>query len=236
MRIDQSDLRQLNRNLDNLRADLPNMNRLALNDMAFAVLAENKTLMRRVFDNPVPYTLHAFFVRKATLQNQTAVVQRKDKPVGRHYLEVQQAGGRRPQTGLERLLSRRLKYEGIIHSVLPARAARRNRYGNLSSGQIQQVLSAVKAQGDAQQNTTAVSRRRAGRRRAEYFVPRSDSSLSAGVYERRGGRIRKVLAFSDSVPSYSARFPMEEHGQEVAARVAGEAFNRAFDRTMGRRV
>lgn len=236
MRIDASDLRNLNRNLDNLRTDLPRMNAWALNDMAFEVFRENKKLMARVFDNPVPYTLNAFFVRKATPQSPVATVQRKDKPVGKHYLEVQQQGGRRPQTGFEKLLSRRLKYEGIIQSVLPTRAARRNRYGNISPGLIQQVLSSVKAQGDAYQNTTAASRRRAGKRRAGYFVPQAESALSPGVYERRGETIRKVLAFSDAVPSYSARFPMEDHGQQVATAAAPAAYDRALTRTLKAKI
>ncbi|WP_353472336.1 hypothetical protein PVT71_13665 [Salipiger sp. H15] len=236
MRIDASELRSLNRNLDNLRTDLPKLNAWALNDMAFAVFGENRKLMARVFDSPVPYTRNAFFVRKASPQTQVATVQRKDKPVGRHYLEVQEAGGRRPQTGFEKLLSRRMKYEGIIQSVLPTAAARRNRYGNLSPGLIQQVLSAVRAQGDAHQNTTAAARRRAGRRRAGYFVPQAESALSPGVYERRGETVRKVLAFSDTVPSYSARFPMEEHGRQVATAAAPAAYERALWRVLKAKI
>lgn len=236
MQIDQSSLRQLYRNLDNLRQDVPRVNAWALNDMAFAVHRENKALMKRVFDNPVPYTLNAFYVRKATPQVQTATVLRKDRIQGQHYLEVQQDGGPRKQTGFEKLLSRRLKYEGILQSVLPTKSARRNRYGNLSQGLIQQVLSAVQSQRDSAQNTTAESRKRAGKRRAAYFVPQADSSLSPGVYERRGKTIRKMLAFSDTVPTYSARFPMEEHGRKVASAEAAPAFDRALSRAVKARV
>lgn len=213
---------------------LPEVSRLALNDMAFEVHAENKNLMRRVFENPTPFTLNAFWVRKATLDDLTATVERKTLARGRHYLEVQSEGGQRGNTGYERKLKSRLKYEGLIHAVVPTKALRRNRYGNVSAGMMNRILSSVQAQDDRAANTTARSRARAGARRAEYFVPKVDSSLSAGIWERRGRKIRKVLAFSQAVPSYQERYPMEKHAAKIAGKKAPDAVERALARALSR--
>lgn len=215
------------------RKALPMATRWALNDMAFAILEQTGELADEVFDRPTRWTKNAFFVRKATLQDMTAVVERKTAQRGRHYLEVQQEGGRRPQTGLERLLSRRLAYSGLIAAVLPTDNMRKDRHGNMSRGAVQRIISNLQASGDAAQNTTQASRARARGRRAEYFVPRDGSSLSPGVYERgtRGG-IKKMLAFSETVPNYSARYPMEERGRDTAETMAEPSFRRALARAL----
>lgn len=231
--IDPADLARLSQRFRDIDDRLmPEMNRLALNDMAFKVHAENKELMRRSFNNPTPWTLNAFFVRKATRGYLVAEVLRKDAQRGRHYLETQQTGGKRGLTGLERLFKERLKYDGLIVSVLPTKALRKNKYGNVAKSRMQQIISGVQAQGDATQNTSVASRKRSKGKRAEYFVPKADGKLSAGVYERKGDKIAKVLAFSDKAPTYRKRFPMEKHAERVATDAAPIATERAFNRVM----
>lgn len=236
MRFDQRDLAAIDKALAIIGTRrAAEISRLGLNDMAFDVLRQNKVLMSGVFDNPTRFTLNAFFVRKATTQSLSATVERKTVQSGRHYLETQQDGGARKMAGFERLLSRRVAYSGIIQSVLPTKRLRKNRYGNIASGRLQQILSGVRAQGERHQNTTAASAKRNKGKRAEYFVPNDGSALSPGVYQRKGKKISKVLAFSAVVPSYSARFPMEAHAATVAAAGAADAFSRAFSKTMRRR-
>ncbi len=234
--VNAGDLARVASRLDALNSRVfPEASRLALNDVAFKVMYENRDLMKRVFDNPSPWTLSAFFVRKATLANMSATVERKTNQAGRHFLEVQSDGGKRPLTGLERLLTSRLKYNGLIQAVLPSKHARKDRRGNVSRGQINQILSAVQAQGDSAANTTKASKSRArNRNRAAYFVPRTDSKLSPGVYQRKGDDIKKMLAFSDVAPTYDLRFPMEEHAQKVAAAEIEPAFERAFRTALAR--
>lgn len=234
--LNASDLRALEHKLNDIdRRVMPKAARWALNDVAFEILAENKDLMRRVFDNPTPFTLNAFYVRKASLSDLNAVIERKRFPASRHYLEVQSEGGARRKTGVERLFTQRLRYEGLIQAVVPTKSLRRNRYGNIAPGTLQRIISGVRAQGDGAQNTTAASRARANAgssRRAEYFVPRADSALSPGVYQRKGEKLTKVLAFSEVAPSYSKRFPMEAHAEKVARDRIELAFDRAFARAM----
>lgn len=229
--IDRADLGNLMRRFREIeRRHLPDVTRWALNDMAFAVHAENKQLIDRVFDNPTRFTRNAFWVRKATRSNPVAVVERKRMVVGKHYLEVQQEGGPRGQTGLERALTRRLAYEGLIQSVLPA-SIRTNAAGNMSPGTVQRMLSGVGAQLDRAQNTTEASRKR-NPRRARFFVPDADSHLSPGVYAVRAGNLTKMVHFSERAPTYAARFPMEEHAEKVAERAAPEAVERALRRSL----
>lgn len=234
--LNKSDVRKFEQRLKDIeQRAMPKAARWALNDVAFDVLFANRDLMKRVFDRPTPFTLNAFYVRKATTENLNAVVERKTLVSRRHYLEVQNEGGRRKMTGVERLLSQRLKYSGLIAAVLPTKNLRRNAYGNVAPGTLQRILSGVRAQGDSAQNTTGASRARAnasGRRRAEYFVPSPESALSAGVYERSGKKLKKVLAFSEATPSYSQRFPMEENAASVAEERIEPAFERAFERVM----
>ena len=136
---------------------VPMAARWALNDVAFEVLAENRKLMQEVFDRPTPFTLNAFYVRKATLTDLTAVVERKRAQAGRHFLEVQSDGGPRKMTGVERLMTQRLKYSGLIAAVLPTKHLKRNQYGNVAPGVLNRIISGVQAQGDSAANTTADS-------------------------------------------------------------------------------
>lgn len=229
--IDRADLGNLMRRFREIETrHLPDVTRWAMNDMAFKVHRENKQLIDRVFDRPTRFTRNAFWVRKATRSSLVAVVERKDHLAGKHYLEVQQEGGRRGDTGLERRFYWGLAYEGLIQSVLPA-SIRKNAYGNMAPGAVQRMLSGVKAQRDRYQNTTEASRKR-NPRRARFFVPDADSHLSPGVYAVRAGNLTKMVHFSERAPTYAKRFPMEEHAEKVAARAAPEAVERALRRSL----
>ncbi|PTW45684.1 hypothetical protein [Rhodovulum kholense] len=212
-----TDLRKLAATLRDVeRKQLPYAAMLALNATGEAVLDENKTLMQRVFDRPTRWTLNAFFLRRATKRSLEATVERKDAPRGRHYLEVEEQGGPRPKTGIERLIIGNVATEQHIEAVVPARGAKLNAFGNLPAGQIQRALSNIGAQQDRAQNSTDRSRKRS-RGAAQYFVPKP-GQLSPGVWKRQGSRISKFLSFTDASPRYAPRFDMQGHGRAVAVR------------------
>lgn len=180
------------------------------------------------FDRPTRFTKKAFRVQRASKRDLTASILRKDMVAGRHYLEVQEEGGARPQTGLEKLLARRLNYGGIVQSVIPAKGARLTAAGNWSPGQRNQVLSAIKAQRDERTNTTKASKaRKTGR--SGYFVPRDGSKLSPGVYQRMArGKVKKILHITDRVATYQKRFHFYERVSiRVNRKLAGH-----FDRRL----
>lgn len=219
----QARTRQFRREMDRNRRKVAFATKDALNDAGADAIEAVQDHMKRVFDRPTRWTLNAFWLRRASTQRQVARIERKSFAGRRFYLEVQASGGGRPQTGLERLMSSRLAYAGNIVAVTPAAGARRNRYGNMSPGQIQRILSAVQAQGDARQNTTAASKAR-GKRTEQYFVPRPGSRLSPGVWRRRGNKLTKVLHFTERAPQYRKRF----HFERVAHNAAAATFRAHF--------
>ena len=192
----------------------------ALNDTAHEVATDALAdEMRRAFDRPTRFTLQAFRFDRATKHRLVAVVQPKDRIGGRHYLYVQKDGGDRPKTGLERMLGSTLRYGGIIYAVTPAAGMRLDGNGNMSRGHLNQIISGIQANRDRTANTTAASRAR-NPGRAQYFVPRPGSRLSAGVWMRTaGGQLIKVLHFTSAMPSYEPRFDFAAAAERRALRV-----------------
>lgn len=227
------DDRELRRRLTGIaKKQMPFAASRALNATGYDILEENKNLMRNVFDNPTPWTLNAFMVKRATKNHLTVSVERKTAVGRRFYLDVQKAGGARKQTGIESLFEHNLPFAGQINAVIPTRNIRRNKYGNVSPAAMQRILSGVKVQRDKMQNSTRASAKRSRGRRAFYFAPKAGSRLSPGVWERRGRRIRKVLAFTKVMPKYTAKFPMEKHARGVAVRVFAPHFKRELHRAV----
>ncbi|MFG6080970.1 hypothetical protein ACEUZ9_001585 [Paracoccus litorisediminis] len=187
----------------------------ALNDTAKDVLTHVQDRMQAVFDRPTRYTLNAFTIRGARPNRLEAEVKERPSVGRRHYLKTQEFGGARGRTGLEGLLDARLAYDGIITAATPASGAKLDAYGNWSSGQRNQALSAVQAQRDKSSNTTAKSHSRK-RKRAGFFVPRANSKLSPGIWKRDpDGSINKVLHFTRGMPVYDERLGFFDGAAEV---------------------
>lgn len=226
--IDRRSLADFNRNLSDIeRKQLPFAAAVAVNKTAREVIAHLKERMEVVFDRPTPFTKNAFELKPAaTRQSAEATVTEKPMQGRRHYLKVQELGGPREQTGLEKLLSMKAAWGGVIQSVIPATGstfdnARLDRYGNWSSGERNQVLSALGAQRDTRSNTTAASRKRA-KSRATYFVPKH--GLAPGVYRRKApGEIPvRVLKFSSDRPSYPKLLGFMDGTEEIFRQRIGE--------------
>lgn len=178
-----------------------------------------KATMKRVFDRPTPYTLRGTMTRPATKQKLVASVGFRDfagkgTPAGK-YLRPQIEGGPRRSKKSERLL----RQAGLLRSneyIVPSKAIRLNRYGNITGGQMQKIISGLRAQNDQHQNRTARSARG---KAAGYFVPNQGSKLPRGVWERRGKKIKPLLIFVKR-PTYQKRLP----------------FNKIIKRTVERRM
>lgn len=205
----------------------------ALNDTAKDVLKHMQGRMEVVFDRPTRFTKNAFQVGPWAKKS-SPVVEVKERPSvePRHFLKVQESGGARPKTGLERLMTSRLAYEGDIQAVVPASGARLNSFGNWSPGERNQVLSAVQAQGDARTNTSDASKAR-NKTRAGYFVPRPGSKLSPGVWRRKGKKsLKKVLHFTTAMPAYQKRLGFYDGVAEVFDDRFRHHFERSLERAM----
>lgn len=230
MAVDASDF--LRRTSEVIERHLPQIEVWAVNWTAQDATDALRDRMQVVFDRPTRFTLNAFFVWRATKANRTAEVRRKDAQAGRHYLEVQNTGGRRGQTALEKLMSQRVVTDQIITAVIPTRSARLDAFGNWSSGERNQVLSELKAQRDRSANATNRSIARARRRgRAQYFVPKK--SIKGGVYKRDAlGRVSKVATFASAAPRYDAVLDFEGVVAATYRERLAPNLRRAFDRAM----
>jgi hypothetical protein len=212
---------------------LPQIEVWALNWTADDVLEAMQDRMRTVFDRPTRFTQNAFHVWRATKATRQAVVQERPSVGSRHYLKVQERGGRRPMTALESLIASRVVTDQILQAVIPARGARLDAFGNWSPGERNQALSEIGAQRDQAANSTEVSIARARRRgRAHYFVP-TNGGLRPGIWKRVGDQAPvKVATFAQTAPSYSPRLGFEGVVERVYRDRLETNLRRAFARAV----
>jgi hypothetical protein len=219
------------------RNQIPFATVLALTETARLVKARLEDEMRTVFDRPTPYTLDSLRLIPATRQRLEARVWIKDEADGAapasRWLTPEVYGGPRNNKRSEALLrGRGILPEGKF--VVPGKGMKLDKYGNISRGQLQKILSGLGAQGDRLQNSTD-SRRSAGNR-LRYFVLRKGRT-PLGVAERTGtrrGDIRMVLAFV-SQPGYARALDFFGIGEQVANNELAAQFAKAFDRAMATR-
>lgn len=220
----RSDIDRAIRSLNEVqKRHVPFATALALTRTAQKVKEAEIAEMRRVFDRPTPFTLRSLFLKRATKQQQVAIVGIKDYPRHTGYFKPQVYGGTREPKAFEQLLRR----AGILRPgrfAVPGAGARLDRYGNMRGGQITQILSALHASRDPAANRSNSPRSGRKARRAAYFV----GGQPRGVWQRLGGRrVVPVLVFIAS-PRYGPRFRFYEVGKRVVAHEFSGQFARAL--------
>lgn len=226
----KSNLREVENSLDGLaRQQLPFAASQAVNRLARQAIEDLKTEMKKVFDRPTPYALNAFYWTKATKRSLAAEIRAKDgfgkgTPAWK-FLGPEVFGGTRRMKRFERAL----EAHGLGGFTVPGRGARLNQYGNISQGQIEQILSALGVE-PVGSNRTARSARRKGRKLETYFIAhaKSDGSL-LGIYKIVGsGHVEPVLVFTRRALSYSERFPFRETVRASFSRNRDRMFSEAL--------
>jgi hypothetical protein len=165
--------------------------------------------MRDVFRNPTPYTLSSVFVRPATKTRLEAEVKLKDDATkavpASKFLAAQVSGGQRQLKRFERALTA----AGVMpvgYLAVPGKGAKLDAYGNMSRGQIVQILAFFRAFPEMGYKANMTDKGRArlarGSKRVQgftYFVGHPGDRLPLGVYQRvsfaRGTAIKPVLLF-----------------------------------------
>jgi hypothetical protein len=213
----QSNARALERKLDALaRRQIPFAASQAMNRLARQIVQiDLPDAMKKAFDRPTPWVLRAFAWRKSTARSLTAEIFARDfagkgNPAWK-TLDAETFGGTRRMKRFERALAS----VGGGHYALPGRGAKLNRYGNISQGDIEKILSALGgAENGAgyQANRTAKSARRHARRQQHYFLAHSrDDGRPIAIYRVVGaGKVEPVIVFSPKAPAYEKRFPYHE--------------------------
>lgn len=225
----------LGRSLSNIVArQLPFATAMALTETAKSVREAEVAEMGRVFDRPTRFTLNAFQVVPARKDTLVAEVRYKDviPYAGRHFLETQVEGGSRRLAAWERQLVSSGAMMGLglsPEAIIPARAAKRDAFGNWSTGERNRVLSALQAQRDTLSNTTDRSRSR-NSRRAEYYIGKR--GRVTGVFRRRGDEDDLILLFVNRRPVYQPRFDFFGVARRTWSEVYEAKFSAAMERAL----
>jgi len=221
---------------------------VALNTVAKAVMVDERKEMQDVFDRPTPWTMNSLRQYGVAKRDklETTVDWRANFGKGiqpEQYMLAQVRGG-------ERRLKRyevALRSVGALpddHITIPGQGAKLDAYGNMSAGQIIQILSYFKAfpemgyKNNATDKTKARMARdnkRTGARGYVYFVGRPGDRGQLGIYKRTqlgfGSSITPILIFVKSA-NYEARFDIEYVANKTMARELAPAFNTAFAAAM----
>lgn len=173
--------------------------------------------MASVFDRPTLFTLNAIRVLNAKPSSLEAAVWVKDekdnasKGQAPEDWVAPQVFGRQRVAKKSELLLRAKCVLPAGKFIVPAAGARLDAYGNMSRGQLVQILSGLSAlDGSAGYNGNASGKWRSfrkGHAKAFFVMRRGKSPI--GIAERRGKKMTMVLAFV-SQPQYRAR--LDFHG------------------------
>jgi hypothetical protein len=211
-------IKETQKMLDDLaRKQIPFATAKALNAIAKEVKAAEVQEMKKVFDRPTPFILNGMYIFPALKTRQVVEVGFKDKQAKSIAPHIE--GGDRPMKRSEILLGRRW--------WTPGAGARKNQYGNISSGQITQVLSVLKRSADPYQNITPRSKRRNKKPRDYFMLKWQKGKLRPGVWEKQKSGVKPILMFIDE-PQYRGRFHFFKIAQAVVASKWKAIFNEAL--------
>ena len=211
----------------------------AINDATKDVHQHMQDRMDTIFDKPTRFAKNSMTIKGATPRTLEAVIQERPSVGRRHFLKVQQTGGDRPATGIEKLLKATVDYDGNFAAVIPANGAKLDAFGNWSRGERNQVMSQLKAGREVgfNSNETDDSKKRSrARNRARYFIPAKGNSLTPGVYKRTTkGKVSKILHFTTAMPTYTPRLHFFEEAEGQFMRRLPAHLQRTFEKMAVRR-
>lgn len=216
---------------------------IALDKTAFDIRGEVQDEMRRVFKNPVPYTLNSLRVTKTRNHNMQASIWFKEPDrMEEHYLVPQVLGDERKTKGFERALDEQ--------KFIPSKGIRLNKYGNITYGNIRKILSGVKHReyvwlpdGSARKKLPPGIYERKAYRGTGLSKTEKKSLRAGGTYQRgarrgrmysviRGRRLKPILIHGRQHGMYRPR--LDFYG--IARRVFEREFHRHFDAEFQRRL
>ncbi|MNN08353.1 hypothetical protein D3C81_1212060 [compost metagenome] len=176
-----------------------------------------------MFDQPTPFTRNAVRILNATPSRLEAALWVKDEKdhaskgqAPEDWVAPQVYGGPR----VDKASERNLRAKGILPTgkfIVPAEGARLDQYGNMSRGQMIQILSglgALEHRAGFKGNATQSARSLAKEHQQAYFVMKR-GKVPIGIGERRGKTLTMVLAFV-SQPQYRTRLEFHEVVRRIA--------------------
>lgn len=206
----------------------------ALTQTAKKVQTQLVREMQDKFDRPTPYTLRSTFIKPATKDNLTATVGLKDRTGAKASLPPAEllahhfTGGGRLMKGLERYLQR----AGLISAgefVIPGAGARLDQYGNMSRGQIAQLMSQLRIGIDPHQYASKSARSRRNVSKAGRIFWSRGGHLARGAWIDMGHSIgvRPLLVVVKGA-RYKRRIVLEQIAREVVSKEWDATFDAAL--------
>lgn len=210
---------------------------------AWKVRSHIQERLPQVFDRPTPYTTRAIFVEEAfadqpvpeatvrfmddferrTRTGKFFGISNKGTPATK-YLNPNVEGGTRRWKAFEKAL----QYVKILPAnwyVVPGPGANLDQYGNMSRGQVVQILSQFRITllaGSTRNISTDARKNIAAKRKAggTFFVMQPGKGAKAGIYQREfyGRGITPVVFFVPKV-TYKRIFPFDQMAQGKAREI-----------------
>lgn len=222
---------------------------VALNNTTKKAQSAVQAEMPRVFDRPTPWVLNSLRIKYATKTKLEAELAYKDKNSvenSRSMIEPHVFTGKRHFKAMEaRLLSMGLMPAG--YNAVPGAAAKLDAYGNMSPGQISQLLNVLGTYTEAgynKANAKTVGRLAKGNAKKNiygfvYWVNKVGSTkarhLQPGVYQRVktgfGSSLKPVLIFVKRA-NYKQRLDFFGIAQKTVDAVFTSEFDQAFDEAL----
>lgn len=236
--------------LDGLKEKMKNVEKqvkfaamTAINTVAYQASQATKDEMRKVFDRPTPWVIGGVRYKKATRDKLQALVDldfwgNKQGVAVEQVLKAEIFGGSRNRKRHEIALER----AGILPSgmrIVPGAAAKRDAYGNMQAGQINQIISWFRGFGEQGYKANMSDKRRAsmarGRKEQQgyaYFVlKRARGKLLPGIYQRfqfsAGSAVKPVMIFV-----YRAEYRRLLDFYGVAQRIVDRNVQPEFDKAL----
>jgi len=230
-------------------AQVPYALMLSINKTAEHACSDTQIEMVKVFDRPTPWMLNSERIKYATKTNLGASLAFKDKNSvdnSRTMVEPHVYTGRRHFKAFEaRLMNIGLLPKG--YNAVPGAGATLDAYGNMSQGQISQILNILGALTEAGYNkadSRTIARLKKGNKKKniygfEYFVSPVGSQynrhLQPGVYKRVitafGTSLKPVLIFV-KLAQYRQRLDFYGVAERTVNKQFPGYFNDAFDKAI----
>ncbi len=235
----KTNFNQVIKNLDQrFKKQIPYATKETLNVMAESVQRVVISEMKTKFDRPTPYVLKSTRIQYARVNRLSAMIKIKDDMLGKskplaESLIHEFSGGARVRSRLEYWLQN-AGYIGRTEYVAPGQGAKLDAYGNISKGQIQQVLSQLRAGPDAASYRTGSARSKSKRAVAGYFWSRG-GKLKRGVWQRinfaQGSAVKPILIVISS-PRYQQRINFDAIARKIISRDFNGEFTKQFNKAM----
>lgn len=203
-----------------VKGQIPYATALALTRIAQAVKSSIESEMPRAFDSPTRWTLNSLRMQAARKNDLKAIVAVKDRAARGNpalfWLAPEVYGGGRQDKRAEFAL----KTAGLLPSgmqAVPGRAAKLNRFGNMTKGAIAKAVQGAQA-AEAEQEQDG---------RTKYFVMRKQGKPIGIAGRFSKSRMGTVLAFVDPA-RYQPRLDFFGTANKAVAAVYRHEFERAL--------